>query len=128
MYNSIRSGEFVPNNKKLLNSGIIQINKSITNSLSMNTNHYAYEYHWYRESDVPDPILLEDFKLTNEMPELKVHKNTKRVCKFDENDNLVCEYNSITEARKCENLSEKTMNKYISERTLFNDHYFTIKN
>src|SRR5690606_19007090 len=50
MYNAIQSGSFVPQNKKLLRSTINQVNKSVTNSLSIHTSHLGYEHYWYRES------------------------------------------------------------------------------
>ena len=63
--------------------------------------------------------------INNILPELTVHKNNKKVYKFDENDKLVHTYNSITEARKTEKISEKTIGKYITEKTIYNSHYFS---
>lgn len=122
MFDSIKSEKITPQNKKLLNSTVSQINKSITNSLSVHTNHHAYEHYWYRESDVPENLLqsFEHYKLNNVLPVLSVHKNNKKVYKFDANNILVHVYNSITEARKTECLSEKNIQKYIDEKIVHN--------
>ena len=130
LYSQIQNKTFIPKNEKLLKSKLTQINKSITNSLSTNTNHHAYEHYWYRECDIPE-ILIEqynNYKLNNVLPELSVHKNNKKVYKYDINNNLVHIYNSITDARKKEKITEKTINKYISENIEFNSHYFKFNN
>lgn len=129
MFDSIKSGKIVLHNKKLSNSTVSQINKSITNSLSVHTNHHAYEHHWYRESDIPENLLQSFgcYKLNNVLPNLSVHKNNKKVYKFDTTGVLVHTYNSITEARKTEGLSEKSIQKYIDEKVVHNSHIYTFE-
>ncbi len=127
LYKMIQNKQFVPKNDKLQRSTVSQINKSVTNALSVHTNHSGYEHYWYRESDIPEDLLkeYENYKLNNTLPKIAIHKNNKQVYKFDDNDNLVKSYNSITEARKTENLTEKTICKYITEKTLHGGHYFS---
>lgn len=129
MFDSIKLGKIVLQNKKLSNSTVSQINKSITNSLSVHTNHHAYEHYWYRESDIPENLLrsFEHYKLNNVLPNLSVHKNNKKVYKFDTGGVLVHVYNSITEARKTECLTEKSIQKYIKEKVVYNSHIYTFE-
>lgn len=129
LHKSIQEKTFIPKDQRLTRSTVSQINKSITNSLSNYASHSAYEHRWYRESDIPEDLLndYEEYKSNNVLPEVKIHKNNKRVYKFDENNTLVHTYNSITEARKSEGLSEKIINKHIADNTLHNSHYFKLK-
>jgi prophage antirepressor-like protein len=126
LYNSIQSNQIILKNEKLKKSTISQINKSITNSLSIHTNHTAYEHLWYRELEIPENLLevFEDYKKNNIIPNLKIHKNNKIVYKF-KNDELVHTYLSMTDVFKIEKISEKTLKKYIIEKTLYNDHFFS---
>jgi hypothetical protein len=126
LYNKIQNELFIPKNHKLKQSTLAQVNKSITNALSIHTNHFAYEHYWYRESDIPEDmkIMYEKYKNNNNLPELEIHKNNKKVYKYDIDGKLTIVYNSISEAYKTEGVSEKTINKYITENTIHSDHYF----
>jgi len=127
LYKSIQAGSIVLKNQKLKKSTIEQINKSITNCLSVNTNHYGYEYLWYRECDIPENLIdkFEDYKSNNILPGIVIHKNNKQIYKFDNENKLVFTYNSISAALKTEALTEKILKKCIYERNLVNNHYFS---
>jgi predicted GIY-YIG superfamily endonuclease len=101
---------------------IRRLRKSITNNLS--EEGLSYNYRWYRLSDAPEE-LVDIYLETHELPDVQINKNQKKVYKYDQNRNLVCEYLSMTEASKKEKISDVSLKKYITKNILFNNHYFS---
>ena len=128
MFKGIKDGSIVLKNEKSKLSTLNQINKNITNSLSIHTNHTCFEQLWYRENDVPEKMKaqFELYKANNIVPDLKIHKNNKPVYKYDTNYNLVHTYLSKVEAMKGERVSEKNLGKFILDRALVNNHYLSL--
>lgn len=100
---------------------IRKMRKSITNNLSEDGMSYGFK--WYRISEV-DKVLLDEFLLNHELPEVKINKNMKQVYKYDANNELVSEYKTMTECIKNEKVSDPTLRKHITNGTILNGYYF----
>jgi hypothetical protein len=127
MYKSIQTNVITLKNEKLKQSTIAQINKSITNCLSMHTNHTGYEHKWYRENEIPEDMKTsyEEYISSHELPEIVVHKSCKKVYKFDKDNVVVKTYSSIVDTCRNENLTEKVLKKSILSKTIIDNYYFS---
>ena len=99
---------------------IRKMRKSIINNLSI--DGLSYNHHWYRISEAPED-LVNVYLETNELPEVSIGKRRVQVHKYTKDGELIMSYKSMAEATKAEKISDVTLKKYITNKTLVNDQY-----
>lgn len=81
---------------------------------------------WLKDKNTTN-ILSDDPIVISFTEETRDPKNTKKVYKYDKDNNFIEEYHSIVEAAKNNNCSEKTISRVIKNNNLYKGYYYKTK-
>jgi hypothetical protein len=83
-------------------------------------------YELYKKTNEKN-IIIEESPILLGITEAKIAKNTKTVYKYDPDFNLVAEYDSIVNAAKANNISDKTINRVKRSGAMCQGYYYRIE-
>lgn len=93
------------------------------NEITIKCNKLDEIYKMYQETGNKD-IEIEEDQVIKDLLEARIAKNTKKVYKYDSDFNLIDEYDSIVNAAKANNISDKTINRVKRTGVLCQGFYY----
>lgn len=97
--------------------------ESKLNEIIMKSKKLDEIYKLSKENNTKDVVIEED-QIIKDLLEIRIAKNTKKVYKYDSDFNLIEEYDSIINAAKANNISDKTVNRVKRTGVLCQGFYY----
>lgn len=79
---------------------------------------------WLNDKTTKNITINEDQIIKELISELRIAKNTKKIYKYDETNNLIEEYDSIVNTFKANNCSENSIRRAVKSGKLFQGYYY----